>query len=75
MSNRQCGATFVRIAEDERNGEVKVTLCLCPCLTNRLSKREREVEVLSSSPTANKFSVDQNRMDLGPLSALLPSEL
>lgn len=72
MSNWQLGAPFVGVAEDERKGKVNLTLRLCPSLTNRFLEKGRGVEVPSSSPTVNKLSVNENRDDIGPLSALLP---
>lgn len=72
MSNGQLGAPLVEIAEDERKGKVNLTLQLCPCLTKRLLEKERRVEMLSSSLTVNTLSVDENRENVGPLSALLP---
>lgn len=65
MSNRQPGAPLLGIAEDERKGKVNLTLRLCPAFR----EEERELEVLSSSPTVNKLCVRENA---GPLSALLP---
>lgn len=56
MSNRQPGAPLVGIAEDERKRKVNLTLCLCPAF----KEGERELEVLSSSPTVNKLCVDEN---------------
>lgn len=72
MSNRQLEAPLVGIGEDERKGKVNLTLHLCSCLRNRLLERERGVEMLSSSPTVKKLSVDENREDIGTLSTFLP---